>query len=117
MGVKLHGRTVEAVTFDFWWTLFKDVNCRADTSVLKDRLELISRIASFKGKKPREADVEEAYYRARKYFENQHRMGNFTTPSELTGKIFEFLGIELTKPESHLISQQISYLGVFSELE
>lgn len=110
-------KSIKAVTFDFWWTLFRDKNGLADSSVLNDRIDYLQKICLSKKAFRTRKQVKEAYFKGREFFERNHRKGVFTSPESLMKKIFHELDIKIEEPEARVIGEWVSYLGSFASLE
>ncbi|MCX7831345.1 MAG: HAD family hydrolase [Actinobacteria bacterium] len=116
MQVKILDRKIKAVTFDFWWTLFKDKNGSADGNDYHWRLEYLQEVCKSKGASKTKHEISLAYNEGRKFFEQHHKKGLFTSSEEVLQVVFNHLGIKLEKPELRQISNNISHFGSLSEL-
>lgn len=116
MAVFFSGRKIDAVTFDFWWTLFRDADGRADTSVEKLRLDYIIDIAKLYGRKICYQHARDAFEAARQFFEENHKKAKFVSPVSLTKRLFLNLDIKLSNHEARIISERLSHLGINSRL-
>jgi putative hydrolase of the HAD superfamily len=110
------GKRIDAITFDFWWTLFKDADGRADTSVQKLRLDFIIDIARLYGRKVDTQDARDAFEAARQFFEENHKEGRFISPVTITRRLFSDLDIELAPHEARIVSERLSQLGIYARL-
>lgn len=117
MTVRIFGREIEAVTFDFWWTLFRDKNGLADTSVADLRIELISRFCRQKGECRSINEIKAALEGGREFFEVRHKKRLFTSTEDVVARILSILGVDFQQHEIRLLANQISHLGSLSELE
>lgn len=116
MQLKLFDRKIKAVTFDFWWTLFKDRKGNADGNDFNWRIDYLKEVCRSRGINKTKKEISFAYNEGRRFFEERHKKGLFTSSEQVLEVVFNKLDIKLEKPELRQISNNISYLGTISEL-
>ncbi len=117
MAVRLNGCEVEAVTFDFWWTLFRDSVGSADDSIRDLRVEYVTTTLSSRGIRAHAQNIESAFDAVRSLFMERHKKAVFTPHSEVVRLLFDHMNIQLTKPEIRVIGDELSRIGSFASLE
>lgn len=116
MAVKFLGREIEAITFDFWWTLFKDKDGLADSSVYDLRVDYLSRFCEQKGKKRSKAEISRSFEEARAFFERRHKSEIYTSAEDVVSFLLNELGVRANNHEVRFLANQLSYLGSLSQL-
>lgn len=102
--------TVKAVSFDFWWTLYRDVSGTAGGAVRKDRIKLIQKTASkLNSKHVSYQRAKDAFLEGRKLFEKNHPNAIFTPSEEVVKAIFKNMEIDV---QNHIVRNIAYQMGV-----